>query len=484
MAAETQTGFKYKYLVHCIVMIALTFGFRLIPPPETVTPYGMAVIGVFVGLIYGWTFIGLLFPSLFGSLALATTGYGSVTAVYAAMFSNSTTLMMLIGVLAFAAIQYTGAGDWLVSKLLNSKIARKSPIMVVEIFLLVWMIGFVIGIAWFLMFGVLQLFSSTLTKCGYEKGDKFNFFVLGGCIIAGQIGQSFLPFMGWGIMISGTVMQVTQTAISYNAWMFCDLLIGIVFLVTWPILMKICGCDFSKLANVDIDEAFPVKEGGLDFAQKCSVYSIVAFIIVTVLVNALNGKVALFTWINNNIGVLGLMVILWVYVVAHKIQGTPVLDMKKAGAGFSWDMLFLIAFALLISSVLTSADTGISAWISSILMPLFSGNELVFLIVLAVATMILTNLANNIAICFIMLNLIGAMYQNGFAVNLLAAGLIVSLCSTIIAFLTPASSINGALLHSDPSCKSSTIYKFTPVMMVYGILVLMVVLIPYSLIAG
>lgn len=481
MATETKKGFSHKYLMHVIIMIAITFAFRLIPPPGTVTPYGMAVIGVFVGLIYGWTFLGLLFPSLFGSLALATTGYGSVTAVWTAMFTNSTTLMMLVGVLAFAAIQYTGAGDWIIGGLLGSKLAKKSPIMVVEMFMLCWMLGMIIGIAWFLMFGVLQMFSATLLKCGYEKGDRFNFFVLGGCIIAGQIGQSFLPFMGWGIMITGTMMQVTQTMLNYNAWMFLEIIIAIIYLITWPIFMKICGCDFSKLANVDIDSVFP-RKGGLDSAQKLSIISVLVFILVTVLTTAFNGKIAIFTYINNNIGILGLMVFLWVYVVAHKINDKPILDMKQAGAGFSWDMLLLIAFALLISSVLTSSETGISSWIASILMPLFSGNLIMFYVILAAATIILTNLANNIAICFIMMNLVGAMYQNGFAVNLVSAALIISLCSTFIAFLTPASSINGALLHADESCSSGTIYKFTPIMILYGILLLMVVLLPYSLI--
>ena len=263
--------------------------------------------------------------------------------------------------------------------------------------------------------------------------------------------------------------------------MVLEIIIAIIYLITWPIFMKICGCDFSKLANVDIDSVFP-RKGGLDSAQKLSIISVLVFILVTVLTTAFNGKIAIFTYINNNIGILGLMVFLWVYVVAHKINDKPILDMKQAGAGFSWDMLLLIAFALLISSVLTSSETGISSWIASILMPLFSGNLIMFYVILAAATIILTNLANNIAICFIMMNLVGAMYQNGFAVNLVSAALIISLCSTFIAFLTPASSINGALLHADESCSSGTIYKFTPIMMLYGILLLMVVLLPYSLI--
>lgn len=65
---------------------------------------------------------------------MGTTDYGSVQDVFVAMFSNSTVLMMLVGILAFAAIEQTGAGDWLVAKLLNSKIAKKSPIFIVENF--------------------------------------------------------------------------------------------------------------------------------------------------------------------------------------------------------------------------------------------------------------------------------------------------------------------------------------------------------------
>ena len=56
MTAEVK---KSKYLLHVIVMAVITFGFRFLPGPGTVTSYGMAVLGVFLGLVYGWTFLGL-----------------------------------------------------------------------------------------------------------------------------------------------------------------------------------------------------------------------------------------------------------------------------------------------------------------------------------------------------------------------------------------------------------------------------------------
>ena len=126
-------------------------------------------------------------------------------------------------------------------------------------------------------------------------------------------------------------------------------------------------------------------------------------------------------------------------MVVIKVDGKPLMDMRKASADFSWDMLFLIAVALLVSSCLTSEETGISAWLASIITPLFPGGGVSFLIALAFITILLTNVANNIAICFIMINIVCSMYLNGFPVNLLAAAMIISI-GAVIAFLTPASS--------------------------------------------
>ncbi len=473
-----------KYAIHFTVMVLLTFGFRLLPPPGSVTEYGMAVAGVFVGLVYGWTFIGLLIPSLFGAVALATTGYGSCQDVFVAMFSNSTVLMMLVGVLAFMAVQQSGAGDYIIAKLLSSKLIRKSPVMMLEIFFLIFIVGNVVGIVWFLYFALLPLMNSMLLKCGYEKGDKFNYFFLAGCLMAGQMGMSIFPFMGWSLMTAGTMMQLTQVPISYNAYMGLMLLLIAVAMLTYPLLMKLCGCKFDKLATVDVAATFPVsQESKMNLRQKIAVWSVVIFVVLVVLVSMFGNLFQALGWLNVQMGVLGLMVILWLFVIAWRVDGQPVLDMKKAAADFQWDMLMLIAIALLISTVLTSEETGISSWLAGLLMPLFNNGGIFFMFVLALVTILLTNIGNNIAVCFVMINLVCAMYNNGFDVNITAAAVIISLSSVFVAYLTPAASLPGALLHSSESLKPVTCYKWTPALMVYGVLLLMAVLIPYYLLA-
>ena len=104
---NTPTGNKIdinvKAIIHSVIMLIFMFGFKFLPAPGAVTPFGMAVAGVFFGLIYGWSFLGILWPSLMGIFGLALTGYGSVEKVVIDMFSNSTILMMMVGSLVFMA---------------------------------------------------------------------------------------------------------------------------------------------------------------------------------------------------------------------------------------------------------------------------------------------------------------------------------------------------------------------------------------------
>ena len=68
------------YYIHCIIFVLLTIGIGFLPPFGQITTMGMKVLGVFVGVIYGWIFIGFIWPSFFGMIVLGLTGYSNITA--------------------------------------------------------------------------------------------------------------------------------------------------------------------------------------------------------------------------------------------------------------------------------------------------------------------------------------------------------------------------------------------------------------------
>lgn len=76
-----------------------------------------------------------MWPSLLAMFGLALTGYGTVEKVAVAMFSNSSVLMMMIGSLTFMALMQSKAADWLMAKIVGSKLGLKSPMYTVMIIL-------------------------------------------------------------------------------------------------------------------------------------------------------------------------------------------------------------------------------------------------------------------------------------------------------------------------------------------------------------
>lgn len=61
-STKTTAPIKLSYWIHGIVFLILTIGIGLLPPFGQITEYGMDILGIFIGLIYGWTFIGFLCP--------------------------------------------------------------------------------------------------------------------------------------------------------------------------------------------------------------------------------------------------------------------------------------------------------------------------------------------------------------------------------------------------------------------------------------
>lgn len=76
------------YWIHSLVGVALIFGFGTIPPIDPITPLGMRVVGIFLGMIYLWSFVTILWPSLLGIIALGLSGYAPMNKVILSAFGD------------------------------------------------------------------------------------------------------------------------------------------------------------------------------------------------------------------------------------------------------------------------------------------------------------------------------------------------------------------------------------------------------------
>ena len=61
-------------IVHLCIMAIIILGFGYLPPFSSVTPFGMKAIGCFLGIIYGWVFINMLWTALAVFILVPFTG--------------------------------------------------------------------------------------------------------------------------------------------------------------------------------------------------------------------------------------------------------------------------------------------------------------------------------------------------------------------------------------------------------------------------
>lgn len=476
MSTSVQQENKPIELVHVIIVFLFMFAFRFIPAPAPITAYGMNVIGVFFGVIYGWSFCGLLWPSLLALVAMGVSQFGNEMAVWATAFGNSTAVLTLVSMLLFGAMQATKTTDWLVNALTNLKFAQGKPWVLTFLLLFVpFLLGTVISGVVVILFMV-TILDGIFKKMGLSPGDKYAVMMIIGVNIFGGIGMVVFPFLGWDLMTIGTVSAATGVMMNYTMFMVVVWPALIIFCLAYVLFMRcVLRCDASRLAMIQISG------GGDDLTLKRNQKYI---LVLTLLFLAGCTFVGLFTgttglrYVCSALGVYGVTLLVIILMVIIKTEEGPLLNPMECTKFVSWDMYFLIVAALFIANQLTNAETGISTWAVQTMTPMFNSlGEIGFLVVLSILTIILTNIGNNLAMGFTLLSIVSIMYNAGMSFNpMVAATLITILC--LFGFLFPASSIGGAIIHASEWTTPKTIYKYVTLSLLLGMVIVMAIVIP------
>ena len=475
MSTMIQKGNRPIEFVHALIVLLLMFAFRFIPAPAPITTYGMTVLGIFLGVIYGWSFCGLLWPSLLALVAMGVSQYGNEMSVWATAFGNSTAVLVLVSMLLFGALQATKTTDWLVNTLTNLKFAQGKPWILTFLLLFVpFVLGTVISGVVVILF-MMTILDGIFKKMGLKPGDKYAVMMIIGVNIFAGIGMVVFPFLGWDLMTIGTVSAATGVVMNYTMFMVAVWPALIIFCVVYVLFMKyVLRCDASRLAEIQMSAA---EDRVLKKNQKFILYLTAAYLILCTFVGLFTGTTGL-RYVCSALGVYGVTLVIIILMVFIKTEEGPLLNPMECTKFVSWDMYFLIVAALFIANQLTNAETGISTWAVQTMTPMFNSlGEIGFLVVLAIITVILTNIGNNLAMGFTLLSIVSIMYNAGMAFNpMVAATLITILC--LFGFLFPASSIGGAIIHASEWTTPKTIYKYVTLSLLLGMVIVMAIVIP------
>ena len=94
-----QSAKKDLTLLHALITLFFMFGFAYaVPPLGSITPYGMKILGIFLGCIFAWCFGELVWSSILGLVTLGIYGFGTMGVNFASAYANNTIATMITAI--------------------------------------------------------------------------------------------------------------------------------------------------------------------------------------------------------------------------------------------------------------------------------------------------------------------------------------------------------------------------------------------------
>lgn len=454
-------------IIHYIVVAAFCLLFRFLPPFGGLTEMGMGIMGTFIGAIYGWILIDMLWPSV-----LALLGIGLSIGMNTMMvnsFGSLTIVSMILCMGAIGAAMKNGAFNWLAMKLLTSKaLAGKGYTILFVILLLAWAVGSFNPIIMMMIFAAFMI--SMFEQVGVKKDDKL--VVIMFLAVAYQLmrGQILFPFMGTGLTyLMAYNNMFPNLPIPMGQYLIMMMTMGLIMLFVLMALMKfVFRVDVSPLANYK-------PEGGVPAATKGHKTALILFLLFMLMNFVMIFAPQPIKGLLERFGVVGIAMVITAIVPLLKDEnGKPLGNLEELLHLVNWGQIMMVGYIMVVSSQMMSPDAGITTFMANIIKPFMALPPMVFILVVMVFCLVLTNVANNMLaaiLCMPFLVNFGSMMGMN-PVGMVCLMFIIS----EFALLTPAASpVTGVAFSYTNWVSSGQMTKYAAIMVSILFVVFMII---------
>jgi sodium-dependent dicarboxylate transporter 2/3/5 len=466
-SASQSASFNIKYYIHSLIVIILMFGFPMLPTIDPLTDLGMHVAGIFLGCLYGWTFVGIIWPSMLGLLALGFTEFGTMQETFAKAFGGDTYLFVFF-MLAFAAlISQAGVTDYIAKWVISRKVAAGKPYVIAG---LVYAAAFVVGALVSVMPSIVICWALTYQLCaefGYTNKDLYPKLMVIGVVNAALMGQCAFPFKPFAVMMRNVLVTQMGYDIDFGRFTLFVVVLGIGSILIW---MGLCKFVYKPdVTSIEKSQFVYTNDEHLTTYQK-QVLGLLGLLILAMFLPGFLPACGLKTFLTTmgNTGLVLATLMICAFVLMK--DGKSFADITALiRTGVPWPTMFLLATAMTIASAI-GGETGIAALFKQLLGPVFIGHGIfLFYILMITITIILTNIINNVVVGLIMVPIVCTFSTDlGFSPIILTAAICL-ICN--ITFLLPSGSPIAAFLHGNSEWVTTLeVQKYSILLVVLDIL--------------
>ncbi|WP_298035216.1 SLC13 family permease [uncultured Dysosmobacter sp.] len=443
---------KYSpiYWFHIAVTLFFMFGFGFIPPFATLTPVGMRILGVFLGVVYGYSTCDIIWPSFFAFLAYGTSGFVDMNTAVGTMMGHPVVFQSLVSFISAGALTYYGFGKWFVRKTLSMKIFKGRPLFYTWCFMVIFGLSAIVVNQIMLQILLYAIWDDIADNCGYPKNSSFRYVGFGGILLGTILGGAMIPYTSWMLGLSQTWAAVTGSPINFGIMgsmtIPATVLILTVYVFATKVIFKV---DYSTMEAFDVNKMDESSKHLSHRTRRILILNLTTIFIV-ILASTLLGT-AFSDFVLNVVTVGGAFCIcaaLLLLLPSGEGDGKPCIEFNAVKENaISWPVLLMCAVTLPIAGAVTNEATGIVPWLTGVFTPLFEGHSGIFILIFTIVlSMFLTNVGSNIAFGAAMIPIIAPfVIQSGMDPQFAGAALIYIIN---IGMVLPGASAPAAIFHA------------------------------------
>lgn len=454
MSTKSKTSWSHWLVV--AIGLGFMLGFPRLAPIEPITPVGMTILGVFIGMVFLWSASDSIWPSLLGLLIVSLSGfvpnlkgYLAVKAVFLNAFGNETVVVVILGLVFFAGLEYVGCTKYMARFFLSIKALEGRPY--VFLFLFFFASYFIGGLA-NPMASMLLLWPIAIEICakfGYKKDDKIFYTMIAGVYFASTLGQPMFPFKGASYIVISAFEKMSKLHVNYGAYILYNVIMSMIILLCFIAFIKfVVRPDVEGFKKVTVAELNTEKLPKMNIQQIMYFLTALIYIVALIIPNFLPKTIP---WVGflSRIGIIGVTILCIVTLMILRFEGKSMFDFRGiAKKSFSWDIFFLVAAALYVCNAMTAESTGIKPFLLQFLQPILGGrSEIAFIAILLAFALITTNFANNAGMALILLPIVITFADQYQGVQLMPLYMTIAMM-VFVAILTPAASPYCGMLHA------------------------------------
>lgn len=472
------------HYIHVAVFLVLTFGIGFFPPFAQITPLGMDILGVFIGVVYGWMFLGLAWPSIFAIIALGVLGYGggSVDGLFMTGFSFWVLPSIILCYIFADALAQTKFTDYIADKVTSVKIVAGKPFALMFLLLIAMVIMNMLYCGLAGLFLLWSVSDKIAAQAGYPKRNLFCTYMITGTMVLQVLSAMIYPFEA-GVLTAISFFQqgVPDVPVPFVGWITTVIVFCFIYCIVYTLLVKfVLRPDFSAVAALG-DKVFEGAQSAekikMNGEQKFGLAMLLLFTAIMFAGSLLPETIGIIA-VFKSLGLCGALgLVLCIMCMYQNKEGKSFLSMQRAANTISWDVLWLLIATEPLAGALNSAESGIMASITAAVMPIFSTmSNMLFLVACTIILGLITQVVHNLVLMVIFIPFLCPLYaQMGGDPLVMFFALAIVMNA---AYSTPAASWSSAIMFGAGSIITNKTYMVAFVHFIVTCLLIFLVGVP------